>query len=329
MDNHRVIFNEIARRSLDNYNIGEIHLNFLQHSDNVTYKVESPAGTFLLRIHSPITQAMGQHGDDAQIVNSELLWLEALSRDTDLILQNPIRNQEGNLVTKIPVEETGVTYNCTLLEWLDGERYHRDLESEATAFQIGEILAMLHNHANQWELPEDFKRPKRDIPYFDNVLKGLHPAVMDNRISSTDYAEFETSIGLLSNIINSIEDHQESWGIMHADAHKGNMLIHEGNIRLIDFSFCAFGHYMFDLGICLSDMKERLHHICLSGYQRLRALPDDYQLLIEGFFIGSVVGTFSFWVQNPQAQEVLVRKFPQIAQEFARKFNQGERFWFS
>jgi Ser/Thr protein kinase RdoA (MazF antagonist) len=52
------------------------------------------------------------------------------------------------------------------------------------------------------------------------------------------------------------------------------MLLHEGQIRLIDFSFCAFGNFMFDLGICLSDMKPELHHACMKGYESLRALPD-------------------------------------------------------
>jgi Ser/Thr protein kinase RdoA (MazF antagonist) len=330
MSDHRPIFDEIARRALDCYDMHDIHLTFLRHSDNVTYKVDHPStDTFLLRIHIPITKAMGEHGADAQAVSSELLWLEALCEDTDLILQKPVRNQEGELVTKISFGESGATHNCTLLQWIDGESYHRDLESEATAYQIGEILAKLHNHAKKWEIPRDFKRPKRDIPYFESVLNGLHPALTDDRISSKDYLEFETSIDLLSSIIRSMEDNHKNYGIMHADSHKGNMLILEGNIRLIDFSFCAFGYFMFDLGICLSDMKERLHHACLSGYQSLRALPDNYRRLIEGFFIGSMVGTFSFWVRNPQAQELFARKVPQIARDFARKFNQGEHFWFS
>jgi Ser/Thr protein kinase RdoA (MazF antagonist) len=116
---------------------------------------------------------------------------------------------------------------------------------------------------------------------------------------------------------------------MHADTHKGNMLYHDGKIRLIDFSFCAFGHFMFDLGICFSDMKESLHRVFLESYQNLRTLPDDHQRLIEGFFVGSMVGTFSYWVANLQAQGMLATKVPQIARDYAAKFNREEYFWFS
>jgi hypothetical protein len=76
-------------------------------------------------------------------------------------------------------------------------------------------------------------------------------------------------------------------------------------------------------------MKESLHRAFLEGYQHLRPLPAGYQRLIEGFFVGSVVGTFSFWVANPRAQELLATKVPQIAKEYAAKYNRGEHFWFA
>ena len=133
----------------------------------------------------------------------------------------------------------------------------------------------------------------------------------------------------LTEMLRSVDENRGTHGIMHADGHKGNMLYHDGQIRLIDFSFCAFGNFMFDLGVCFSDMKETLHPAFLDGYQSLRPLPNDHQRLIEGFFVGSVVGTFSFWVANPRAQGLLATKFPQIARDYAARFNRGEHFWFS
>jgi hypothetical protein len=76
-------------------------------------------------------------------------------------------------------------------------------------------------------------------------------------------------------------------------------------------------------------MKESLHRVFLESYQNLRTLPDDHQRLIEGFFVGSMVGTFSYWVANLQAQGMLATKVPQIARDYAAKFNREEYFWFS
>jgi Ser/Thr protein kinase RdoA (MazF antagonist) len=330
MGEKHILWDKLARRAMAEYGISNCALTFIRHSDTVTFNVAvSTSDAYLLRIHVPVSRAMGPHGADATAVNSELLWIEALSQDTDLVLQKPVRNRAGALVTQVPVEDTAPPVNCTLLGWVEGQSYHRDLESEHTAYQIGEILATLHNHASHWEIPGGFNRPKRDIAYFDGVLKGIQPAVTDGRIHRSDYAEFEVSIELLTDMLRSLDIDRQTDGIMHADTHKGNMLYHDGEIRLIDFSFCAFGNYMFDLGVCFSDMKPSLHQAFLEGYQSLRALPDDCRRLIEGFFVGSVVGTFSYWVANPLAQEILATKVPQIARDYAAKFNRGEFFWFS
>ena len=319
-------FDEIAKLVLDEYGILEPRIGFIRHSDNVTYKVTTrSAESFLLRMHVPITTAMGTHGADYGMVHSEVTWLLALAEETDLVLPKPRRNRSGELVTRI-LSKDGTSINSTLLGWIEGEPYHRELESEDTAHQIGRLLATMHNQSSQWKMPEGFIRPRRDVKYFENMLNGLKPAVSDGRIRKSDYLELSKSVSMLIDLMGGLDESQPNNGIMHADAHKGNMLIHDGEIRLIDFSFCAIGNYLFDLGVCFSDMKKELHEFCLEGYQSCRPLPENYQRLIEGFFVGSIVGTFSFWVANPNAQEILVRKVPQVTQDFAKKFNQNEHF---
>jgi len=66
-------FDEIAELVLDEYELLEPSICFIRHSDNVTYKVTTRnAEAFLLRIHVPITPAMGIHGVDYGMVNSEV-----------------------------------------------------------------------------------------------------------------------------------------------------------------------------------------------------------------------------------------------------------------
>ena len=84
MDELKTRFDAVARRALAKYGLGDFALSYIRHSDSVTYRVEiSHSGVYLLRIHVPITNAMGTHGADIDAINSELLWLEALSQHTD------------------------------------------------------------------------------------------------------------------------------------------------------------------------------------------------------------------------------------------------------
>lgn len=330
MDKVQSPFVDAASRALAEYDVEGCTLTFIQHSDNATYKVDCPgSGPYLLRIHVPVSQAMGAHGADPAAVHSELLWLEALSRDTALVLQEPVRNRAGALVTQVPAGTWPAAVNCTLMRWVAGQPYVRELESEQTARQIGQLLATLHNHASRWDVPAGFTRPRRDVAYFEGALATVRLAFDDGRIREADFAELERSIALVTSMLQAQHESQHTCGIMHADTHKGNMLYDDGQIRLTDFSFCAFGNYMFDVGICLCDMKPDLHRAFLESYQSLRPLPDDYQRLIEGLWVGGMVGTFSYWVANPNAQELLARKVPQIVRDYTARFNRGERFWFS
>jgi Ser/Thr protein kinase RdoA (MazF antagonist) len=327
MTDKQEFFTEIAERALKEYNLPDAALTYIQHSENVTFKVtRREGGACLLRIHMPIVSSMGEHGADPRIVKSELLWLEALREKTDLPVQRPVRNRRNHLVTIITVDDK--PYNCTLLEWLDGDPYQRVFENEETAMQIGQIIGKMHQFASQWYLPAGFMRPRRDITYFQKSFQALAPAVKDGRISYQDYKRFETTLSILTNMMQTLNRSHRTDGILHGDLHRGNFLYRLGQIRIIDFSLCCTGNFMFDVGICFADMNPGYHLFFLEGYKKFMPLPFNYSFMIEAFFLGSLLGTFAYWVDNPNAQEALVSKAAFISQEYAAKFNRDERFWF-
>src|ERR1051326_8246352 len=119
MENRQAFFAEVAHRALEEYDLADAPCQYLQHSENVTFLVEHPhGGARLFRIHVPVVPSLGGHGANPVVVKSELLWLEALQRDTDLPLQQPIRNRREHLVTCITMED-GRLFNCSLLKWLE------------------------------------------------------------------------------------------------------------------------------------------------------------------------------------------------------------------
>jgi Ser/Thr protein kinase RdoA (MazF antagonist) len=316
-------FTEIAKRALNEYDLVSPSATFIQHSENVTYKVSTYSGTdFLLRIHVPVVAEFGDHGADAAAVRSETLWLDALRRN-NMPVPRPIRNRHGSTVTEIE------GFNCTVLDWLSGDEYTRELETEDTASQIGVLIGKLHMHSSKWRKPTRFVRPLRDEAYFATAINSLQPAVDDGRISYRDFKTLDTSIEILKGMIGSTRKSRHTVGLLHGDLHRKNFLCHNGEIRLIDFSMASIGNYMFDLGICMASMSPSFHPIFLINYDRLFPLPRNYPALIEGFFIGSYVGTLSYWVNNPNAQEILVQRVPYIAEEYAARFNRDDRFWFN
>lgn len=328
-EDQQAFFTEVAHKALEGYGLANSPYQYLQHSENVTFKVRHPDGRArLLRIHVPRVARMGEHGSNPEVVKSELLWLEALRRETDLPVPQPIRNRREHLVTRITLGGER-QFNCSLLEWLEGEPYQREVESEETVAQLGTIVAKMHRFNDRWRLPAGFTRPRRDAAYFTKALEALNPAVEDHRIDYQDYKRLETAVGTLAELLRSQPKLPKVDGVLHGDLHKGNFLYYQGRMRLIDFSMCAIGNYMFDLGVCFSDMNPALHPVFLENYRKFMPLPEGYERLVEAFFLGSMVATFSFWVDLPEGQEEFVRKVPLIAQGFAARFNRDEHFWFT
>ena len=93
MENFRSKYDAMAQRVLAEYAFDKPQLSFLGHSYNVTYQVTTDSDTYLLRIHIPITITMGTHGSKYEMVNSEVQWLQALARETNLTLQKPVTNR--------------------------------------------------------------------------------------------------------------------------------------------------------------------------------------------------------------------------------------------
>jgi Ser/Thr protein kinase RdoA (MazF antagonist) len=317
---------KVVEKTLEKYDLNVEDVDFIQHSENITFKVVSRGKSYLLRLHIPLTSGMGSHGADPEVIRSEMVWLNSLQRNK-LPVPRPVRNKAGDLVTRV-ISTDRKPVNGTVLEWLEGELYTREMESEHAVAQIGTLAGKIHNHSSRWRLPTTFKRPTRGAEYFTKMVNALKPAVDDGRIDYYDFKTLYTAIQELSRILRPIRKTRNSFGLIHGDLHRGNFIYHNGEISLIDFSLCALGYFMYDLGTCLSNLQPSLHSVFLSNYNRYSPLPKNYERLIEGFFIASYAVTFSFWLDNPEAQEALAQRVPYIAREYASRFNRDERFWF-
>ncbi len=296
-------------------------VTFLQHSENITFRVDGTDGVFLLRLHYPRAESFGKDGADSQFVDSEMLWLADL-RGQGLPVPAPVKAKTGGYVSQV----SGI--NVTLLAWQEGSLLTREMETEDTAAQMGMLVGRIHAHAEWWQLPAGFSRPQRDFDYFQDALISLRPAIQDGRISYPDYKSFETSLELLRDETSRLAREPKTWGLLHGDLHRGNFLLHNGQIHLIDFSMCAFGHFAYDLATCLSNVRTIFHPVFLKQYKQLVPLPPGYERLLEGYFLASYIATFSLWISDIKSQEAFIQRVTYISREYAARFNRDERFWF-
>jgi Ser/Thr protein kinase RdoA (MazF antagonist) len=294
----------LARMALGNYPLPVTRVAPLKHEHNSTFRVWTADGRkFVLRIHRP-----GQHTLEA--IHSELLWLEALNRDTQLEVPRPVPAKEGELFTRVEVEDVPEPRVCVLFSWLEGRFIDEHLQPVHLE-QVGSFTALLHEHASGWSPPTGFRRGRVDV--LTAQARGLLWDLAETRspdgfvkypsdedvdrclrlISSVYPAEVVEAVdGVIQRIRRALIElghASEKFGLIHADLHQENYFFHQGRARAIDFDDCGFGHYLFDLNVTLIEIQylpryDELRTAFLSGYRQVRSLPVEDEAYLDAFF---------------------------------------------
>ena len=164
--------------------------------------------------------------------------------------------------------------HCVFFEYLDGEEPNP--ENLIGNFpNLGEVTARMHEHTLSWQLPVKFERftwncdtvfgasPHwghwHDCPWIDDESRPLLTRLVD----------------ALQVRLNRFGHARERFGLVHADMRLANLLLHEGETRVIDFDDCGMSWYLYDLATALTFIEDQpdvmdLVHAWLSGYRRIR-----------------------------------------------------------
>ncbi len=274
----------LASAALAAYSIGPARLSPLAHLENTTFLVEARGGRYVLRIHRT-TGAPWHPARRAAEVRSELQWLDALRRETDLAVPEPVSTRDGSPLTV--VESAGVPEPrvCVLLRWVGG----RFLSTSLTAshlVRVGRLMAQLHTQAMGFTPPDGFVRWHREDLSED--VSGAIEQMVGDCCGSEDAALVATVLEGVRRTQRALGEGAEAYGLIHGDLHQENYLFDGGRVGIIDFDDCGWGHLLADFATTLSEVNGRpdtaaLHAGLLRGYQELRPLPAGFDECLPAF----------------------------------------------
>jgi Ser/Thr protein kinase RdoA (MazF antagonist) len=238
-------------------------------SENHTFRIDAPSGRTVLRVHRPGYQT-------ADSIESELAWLAALRRDTDLPVVRPLPGRDGRLLQQMGDR------HAVLFAFEAGSE---PVAGNVTLFRtIGAFAAKAHRHAAGWQRPAGFVRPtwSADAMLEPDGLWGdwrKAPGVAPVR----DVLDAVTA--RLHAELAAYGQAPDRFGLVHADMRLANLLVDGPRTTLLDFDDSGFGWFMYDLGSALSfiDLTPEapaLRAAWLEGYMALRPLaPADLAII--------------------------------------------------
>lgn len=286
---------------------------------------EQDGALYLLRLHQPSLQIWNGVRQLPEFIASELTWLEALA-DGGFPVQHPIRTRAGDLVARLQPE--GATLPATLLTWMEGRHFSAQAPDAAAEIeQFGVLVGQLHDFSSHWLPPAGFARPSYDEDHFRRIFARLLRGVDLGIFSQEDYWTLRAACREIYRQISLLPVQPETWGVVHADLHVGNFLVQterecqETRIIPIDFSFCGFGHYLFDLSVLLAGgLSAALRPAFLRGYRAVRPLLDDELRAVEAYALAGKLSYFAYQIDNPAERAWLQRRIPEVAQHDCARF---------
>ena len=241
----------------------------VNHSENQTFRIDATGqGGFMLRVHRTGYQSRAS-------IESELAWLMALRRDTDLSIPEPVPGRDGHLLQSFDTPKG--ERMAVLFRHVAGAEPQPDGKLDDLFVTLGTYAATLHNHASTWQRPAGFHRQvwqaatilDSDGPWGDWRMA---PGVNDRNRPVLD--RLDSALWLRLGAYGTGADR---YGLIHADMRLGNLLVDGDSVTLIDFDDCGFCWFAYDFAAAISFHETNpavpeLRAAWLRGYETRRPL---------------------------------------------------------
>jgi len=313
---------KIASKAVPQYGLREFRLQLVHHFLNTVFRVDAQGETtnnqvdrYALRIHR-----LGYQ--DRNAVESELKWLRAMRGETRLSVPEPIATSVGELVSHARDESLHGDRLCVLFRWLDGRRPTMKVGPEYYC-QLGRLLAILHRHSERFRPDADFVRKRWDLQGVCGAAVGVPPDVGVATIPKHHRTLIEEVIAVVEKAMNTLGEDRRVFGLIHSDVSRQNVLIHNGELRVIDFDGCGWGHYLYDIAVPMAEIptsgrRTNLIAALLAGYRSERQLSDEEVNQINAFVCARLM-VHAIWFSFHYEEPMFGRRDPLfLDRQFAR-----------
>jgi len=332
----------LGQTALVAFGLSDPHIKLLAHSQNTTFRVtllngraESSATRpyvahqFLLRVHG--ADRHGSHLDSTAAIAAELAWLAALRRDTQLAVPEPVLTTAGSFTTEVSDAGLPQPRVCSLLRWMAGKCYFHS-PRPAHLYKVGAMMAHLHDHAQQWTIPPDFRRFRWDAEglFGDSIgFGGVSGTATWALVPPQQHALLVRTRERVQQTMQELGEGRSVFGLIHADFHLDNVIFYHGEARPIDFDDCGFGYWLYDMAVTLWLFRMKpdwpvWREAFLAGYGTVRPLPID-QLPYLDHFIAAREVSIALWIvgmaqHNPDFRAGLADDLAEIEQTIRTLF---------
>ena len=271
---------KLALRAMAQYGVETEGVSLIAHMNNATFRIEErdsarrAGDRYVLRVNRPGFQ-------DTSAIQAELAWLQALRRDEDLIVPEPVRALNGRPVVSAAHDGVPQARDCVLFRWIKG-RFFGSKASVTSFRRAGELLGHIHRHGHSWQPPSGFARKTIDHGLIMGEQPGIDPGRIRSMLSVRDLDTLDRAAAVVHETMASMGTGPDVFGLIHGDYHLRHFLLTRHGVAAIDFDECGWGLFAYDIAVALSGITSNQEHSALrdaflAGYRAVWQFPREHE----------------------------------------------------
>ncbi len=284
-----------AARALEGWDINVTAISLVSHSENIVFRVDSECGQpFVFRFHRPGYHTLPE-------LHGEFQWTAALNRSG---IGAPVPRLSKDKLAFVPfnLPELSQSRYVSMVEWVEGTPMAALIEQEADPaslasyfHKVGKLAARIHNQAAEWPLPAGFERHAFDADGLVGEAPFWGPFWEQSDLTPADRMQIIYARDKIYDLLTGYGKEPETYSLIHADLHPGNLITTGDNVHIIDFDDSGFGWHQYELAVAISYYQDNPHfgairNAIIDGYLSERPLSkSDIDLLPVFVLIRSMV----------------------------------------
>jgi Ser/Thr protein kinase RdoA (MazF antagonist) len=310
---------DLARTALVRWGIHPTGIALLKMRENAVFRVDYGSGhRHALRIHRH-----GYHSDAA--LQSELQWMRALE-ESGVPVPQVIPSAAGRLFETVAAAAVPEPRQVDLFDWIEGRPLGasgESLDGDQAAIRrvfrsIGELCALVHNQSAAWNPPSGFRRHAWDAEGLtgETPLWGRFWEL--KALTDAERSLIERARRRVHEELSALDRSPEHYSLIHADLTPENLMVHGGDVRLIDFDDAGFGWHLFEIATTLFfhiglPYFDSAYEGIIEGYRAQRELSDETLARLPLFILARSF-TYLGWVHTRSETETARELTPMLVE---------------
>ena len=280
-------------------------ISLVSHSENIVFRVDTVDGqAFVLRFHRPGYHSLAE-------LHGEFQWTAALGR-FGIGVPLPRYTGEDKAFVTVDLPELSQRRFASLVEWVEGTAMATMIDEETSKSDLeryfhrtGQLAARIHNQSAAWPVPPSFERHSFDA----DGLMGREPFWgqfwMNANLSPAERKQIIHARDQIYRILTDYGKDRETYSLIHADLHPGNLIVTNDHLHIIDFDDSGFGWHQYELAVAISYYQDSPYYdaiqsAIIDGYRSERPLTDEDIELIPVFVLIRSMVSLGWIEQRPE-----------------------------